>query len=336
MSFLVKHRQILFWPLIVILCKSTRASSEITMAVLLNTTKTTATFKASFGKLLSTLDTDGNVNTVYKDFHSTFCDLGKFLEFVDGIFACHVIVVLLLDDCQCEKKFMSYLDIVNIKSVSKCERPLYATNVTSLVLKHVRQERQLYLTVPVDAHGVEFYQDFTFELQLQKLKLYRTLWVGEESTEETRLEKKLKSVAKNLENNITSGATFVVGFLYSNDFRLKSLVTAIRKIFGKQFGKILWIVPVMHWDVHNMQTFEGGSFHGLAFGSPTTVYCNQYNDENCAVYAALEKSTRVLMRCWNEPHLCGNSTEEKRNTTTAKSRVLNAERRHTGYSVKNQ
>ena len=123
----------------------------------------------------------------------------------------------------------------------------------------------------------------------------------------------------------------MVGFLYPNDFRLKSLVTAVRKIFGKQSGKILWIVPVMHWDLHNMQTFEGGSFHGLAFGSTATVHCNQYNDEDCAVQVALEKSSQVLMRCWNERYLKGNSTEERRNRTTAKCRVLNAEGRIIGY-----
>ena len=184
------------------------------------------------------------------------------------------------------------------------------------------------MTVPVDAHGVEFYQNFTFELQRQKLKLYRTLWVGKESAEETRLE--LKSVAENIENKITSGATFVVGFLYPNDFRLKSLVTSVRKIFGKQFGKILWIVPVMHWDLHNMQTFEGGSFHGLAFGSPETLHCKQYNYEDCAVHVVLEKSLRVLMRCWN-PLPNGNITEGRRNTTTQECRVLNPDQRHIGY-----
>ena len=129
MSFLVRHDQILFLLLTVFLCMSTRASSEITMAVLFDTTKTTATFKESFEKLPSTVDINGNVNIVYKDFNSTFCDLGTFLEFMHGIFACDVIVVLLLEDCQCEKKFLSYLDILNIKSVSNCERPLFAVSI---------------------------------------------------------------------------------------------------------------------------------------------------------------------------------------------------------------
>jgi len=111
---------------------------------------------------------------------------------------------------------------------------------------------------------------------------------------------------------------------------LKSLVTEVRKIFGKRFGKILWIVPVMHWDPHNMQTFEIRSFHGLGFSSPGTVHCNQYNDENCAVHEVLEKSSRVLMRCWN-PHPNGNLSEGRRSTTIDKCRVLNREQRHIGY-----
>ena len=136
MLFLGKYYQILVF-LLIFMCESTRASSQNTVAVLFNTgnsqNSSTATFpatiKKSFEKLPSTLGMDGDVNFVYKNFNSTFCDLGTFLEFVDGILACDITVVLLLQDCQCEKVFMSYLDIVNIKSVSNCERPLFAVSI---------------------------------------------------------------------------------------------------------------------------------------------------------------------------------------------------------------
>jgi hypothetical protein len=90
------------------------------------------TIEKSFEAIPSTLAINGDVNIVYKDLNSTFCDLGTFLSFVDGIFACDVVVVLLLRDCQCEKMLMSYLDILNIRSVSNCERPLFAVSILLL------------------------------------------------------------------------------------------------------------------------------------------------------------------------------------------------------------
>ena len=120
------------------LCESTAVScTRKTIAVLFNTdnsqNSSNATFpetiKRSFERIPPTLGFDKDVNIVYKDFNSTFCDLGTFLEFVNGIVGSDIIVVLLLNDCQCEKKFLSYLDILNIKSVSNCERPLFVVSI---------------------------------------------------------------------------------------------------------------------------------------------------------------------------------------------------------------
>ena len=128
--------QILFF-FVTFICDNTSVSSQLTIAVLINSAKSqnasNATFpmtiKKSFEKIPSTLDNDKDVNIVYKDLNSTFCDLGNFLSVVDELLACDVIVVLLLDDCECEKMFMSYYDILNIKSVSNCEQPLNAVSI---------------------------------------------------------------------------------------------------------------------------------------------------------------------------------------------------------------
>ena len=132
--------QILFFFVTLFICENTGASSPLTIAVLINSAKSqnasNATFpmtiKKSFEKIPSTLDNDKDVNITYKDLNSTFCDLGNFLSIVNELLACDVIVVLLLDDCECEKMFMSYLDILNIKSVSNCEQPLFAVSILLL------------------------------------------------------------------------------------------------------------------------------------------------------------------------------------------------------------
>ena len=132
--------QILFFFVTLFICENTGASSPLTIAVLINSDSaksqnaSTATFpiRKSFEKIPPTLDNDKNVNIVYKDLNSTFCDLGNFLSIVNELLACDVIVVLLLDDCECEKMFMSYLDILNIKSVSNCEQPLFAVSILLL------------------------------------------------------------------------------------------------------------------------------------------------------------------------------------------------------------
>ena len=126
MSFMEKHHQFLLFFLTLSLCesKSKIPSSPFTIAVLINSRNSRSSnnsgirvmIEKSFKKLPSILDIDQEVNVVCKDLNSTFCDVGKFLSFVDGILACDVIVVLLLGDCQCEKMFMSYLDdLHNIK-----------------------------------------------------------------------------------------------------------------------------------------------------------------------------------------------------------------------------
>jgi hypothetical protein len=131
--------------------------------------------------------------------------------------------------------------------------------------------------------------------------------------EEKHLREELGSIAENIDNNITTGATFVVGFLHPNDLRLKSLINTARRILGEQFGEILWILPVMHWDLSDVKTFNTGSFQGLAFGSPGTVHCNQYNDQNCAVHVAVEKLSKFSKKCWN-PNC--NSTENRGHSQT--------------------
>ena len=128
--------QILFLFVILFICENTGVSSQLTIAVLINSGKyqnaSASTFpviiKKSFEKIPSTLDMDEDVNFVYNDLNSTFCDLDNFLSIVDGILACDI-VVLLLEDCQCETMFMTYLDIPNIKTISSCELPLFIVSI---------------------------------------------------------------------------------------------------------------------------------------------------------------------------------------------------------------
>ena len=188
---------------------------------------------------------------------------------------------------------------------------LTQANGTSAVIQKVHKERQLYLLVSADAYGVEFYQDLSFELQRQKLKLHRTLWVGVESGRENQLENELERVARNMDDNITPGVTFVSGFLYTNDFRLKSLINLARRILGEQFCKILWIFPVIHLDFSNMQTFRESS-QVLAFRESNSVHCN--HNQMCALRHVLRKTSRVLKSCWEKFHR-DNLTEYSRSTT---------------------
>ncbi len=147
------------------------------------------------------------------------------------------------------------------------------------------------------------------------------LWLGIDFGKSNQLQKELESVAQNIDNNITSGATFILGFLHLDDFRLKSLVDLARSILGKQFGKILWIFPVVHLDLNNLQTFNAESFQALAFGNPGTVHCNDKNLK-CALHAVLEKTSHVLKSCW-DPH--------REHSQTVECSVPKAEREHIRY-----
>ncbi len=120
----------------------------------------------------------------------------------------------------------------------------------------------------------------------------------------------------------------MLGFLHLDDFRLKSLVNLSKRILGKQFGKILWIFPVVHLDLSNVEAFNAESFKALAFGNPETVHCF-HNNQNCALGRVLEKTSHVLKSYW-DPHR-HNLTEYNRNTTTVECRVQNVERGHMKY-----
>ncbi len=116
----------------------------------------------------------------------------------------------------------------------------------------------------------------------------------------------------------------MLGFLHLDDFRLKSLVNLARRILGKQFGKVLWIFPVVHLDLNNLQVFNAKSFEALAFGNPGTVHCN-HNNQNCALHAVLEKTSRVLKSCWDAHY------EYSGNATTVECSVQKVEGGHMRY-----
>ena len=178
--------------------------------------------------------------------------------------------------------------------------------------------------MPSDVYGVEFYQDFTFELQREKLKLNRTLWVGEESVEGNQLQKEFKSVAESINNNITSGATFVVGFLHPNDFRLKSLVKVAKRMLGNNFSEILWIFPVINLDFSKIQDFDK-SFQALAFwkNNSGSVHCNSRN-QICALHLVVERTSNVLKNCWGKELFRENVAVQRLNEYSA----LGVEREH--------
>lgn len=160
----------------------------------------------------------------------------------------------------------------------------------SVILQHIQTEKQLYLLLSADSYGIDFFQELSSHLQRRKLSVNRTLWVGGETTAENKLERELEKIAQDIEKNIASGATFILGLLDPNDFRLKSLINKVRKILEEHLGNALWIFPVVHLDFTNMQTFHGIS-RALAFRQSNSgaSHCNKLHDRNCSLRLALKK-----------------------------------------------
>ena len=178
-----------------------------------------------------------------------------------------------------------------------------------------------------DADGAESNNDFTFQLEREKLKLRRTLWIGGKSIESNQLQKELKNLTESFENNVTSSAYFMLGFLHPNDFRLKSLLNVAKRILGNHFDKILWSFPVVHLDFSKMQDFDK-SFQALALreSSQGTVDCH-HDDRICELSVGLKKTRDVLERCWRNEFHRQKGTEYSENTFAVKCSI----QKHTGY-----
>ena len=161
---------------------------------------------------------------------------------------------------------------------------------------------------------MDFYQNLSSELQRGRLKINRTLWLGGETSE--KILKELEKIALDIDNNIVMSATFVVGFLDPNDFRLKSLVNKALKILKEHHGNILWIFPVVHLDFTNMRIFQGIS-RALAFrqSSLGTLHCNEH-DRNCSMRLVLNKLHDFLKRSWEKDVYGENLAGFSRNKTT--------------------
>ena len=129
-----RNCQIVIFLLTSLVCKEVVSlASQITIAVLFNTGKAQNShialtlIKKSFEKIPSTLGIEAGVDFVYKDFNSTFCDLGAFLAFVNRL-SPYNIVVLMLESCQCEM-LLPYLNTLDIKVISICEPPLFLVSI---------------------------------------------------------------------------------------------------------------------------------------------------------------------------------------------------------------
>lgn len=164
------------------------------------------------------------------------------------------------------------------------------------MIQRLDKTAKIYLLVPADKYGAEFYQDLVPELHHMKLKLHHTLWLGAESELQNHLRRTLKTIADDLDKN-TSYITFLLGFLYPNDFRFKKLFNATRTILGERFGKILWILPAVHPDFSN-EFILGKDFQALEFeeNNPETVS----SDQNLALWLLLDKTSRVLENCYRD------------------------------------
>ena len=120
--------------------KNRNVSSYISSLVLFNDGKfphpnTTETIHSAFAEEKSFKKitmTDEVVTFVYKYLDSSFCDLGTFLSFLERR-STYDFVVLLLEECDCERKLLMFLDMLDIKYVSRCE--------------------QAYLTVSIHCHS---------------------------------------------------------------------------------------------------------------------------------------------------------------------------------------
>lgn len=138
-----------------------------------------------------------------------------------------------------------------------------------------------------------------------------------ESSNEKQFEEELKMVSRNVEGNLTSGATFVLGFLKSSDARLMRLVGLAQKILGKQFEKILWIFPDVHLNLKKIPTFQKG-FQALTFQGNTgfgTVRCRNNYGGFCDFHVMLEKMSEVFKNCWGKYLHRENVVEQDANTT---------------------
>ena len=164
----------------------------------------------------------------------------------------------------------------------------------SALLQRVGEDRQRYLLLPADSGGVQFYQDLSLQRKRKKLSLNRTIWFGTEPDIENQAKNQLKRVTSNIDNNLTSGAVFVMGFQYHDDFRVKKLFSIANTTFGKHFGKIIWIFPVVHSNFPDIIHFPKDS-QVLAFQDSIrgTVFRN-HNRKDSVLSRVLDKTIRVL------------------------------------------
>ncbi|XP_028410037.1 glutamate receptor ionotropic, NMDA 3A-like isoform X2 [Dendronephthya gigantea] len=281
------------------------AFSRVSIAVLFNSAKrhpqgtkaSPLAIRKAFERIPSDLPGfDNKVEFIYKDFNSTICDIGTFLSFMN-VSIPYDIVILLLHDCLCERTLLTYLNVHNINFISSCEQPYFAVKGSAAVMHQLDKAARIYLFVPADKHGVEFHRDIILELKHMKLKLHRTLWLGAEFELENHLKRTLKTIADDLDKNTTSGVTFLLGFLYPNDFRVKRVFNMVRMVLGERFGKILWIFPAVHSDISNEFLFRK-DFQALAFqeDKPETVS----SDQNVVLWLLFKKTSQVLRNCYGD------------------------------------
>lgn len=137
---LICHQILFFFMALFIREKTAGVSSPISVAVIFShgqsfyqsTTTFSVASKTFFEKISSTLGINEKLNFHYKDMNSTFCDLGKFLLLMRLVTNASIVsdaVVLLLEDCQCEKKLWPFLDILNLKYITRCEQPYLTVSI---------------------------------------------------------------------------------------------------------------------------------------------------------------------------------------------------------------
>ena len=141
MSYGRIHRQVmLFYAAFIFIRENTTGavSSPISISVIFSSGQSfhpntfSLASKKSFEEISATLGINQKVNFSYKVMNSTFCDLGKLLLLMRLVNNASIVsdtVVLLLQDCQCEKTFLPYLNAFNMKYVTQCEQPYLTVSI---------------------------------------------------------------------------------------------------------------------------------------------------------------------------------------------------------------
>ena len=66
---------------------------------------------------------------VYMDMNSSYCNTEEFLSFLENV-PIYFHILVLMDDCSCEKKLLQLVHFLHVKYVSHCDRSVLTVCIT--------------------------------------------------------------------------------------------------------------------------------------------------------------------------------------------------------------